>query len=113
MFYKQHFLTVAAPPRNPQVAEVSQSSITVVWDAAVSEVSGYEVSISESNGPPSVVASRGVNVLSVTIEQLNPTTDYIVYIRTLAGLGIDQTRSRPASISQTTGSVMPWSQSLK
>ncbi len=69
-------------------------------------VSGYEVSLSESNGQRRVVATQGASVLSVTIEQLNPATDYTVYVHTLAGLGNDQTRSRPGSISQTTDGVV-------
>ena len=85
------------------MAEVSQSIITVVWDAAVSVVSGYEVSITEANGQPRPVITQGANVLSVTIEQLKPLTEYAVHVRTLAGIGSDQTKSNTESVSQTTG----------
>ena len=86
-------------PSNIAVANVSSSSADLSWDASESVDGGYEYVVIPSDegletGTPVAEAST-----SVTITELDPNTDYDVYVRTVCG---EETSAWSSAASFTT-----------
>ncbi|MDL2296546.1 fibronectin type III domain-containing protein [Bacteroidales bacterium OttesenSCG-928-B11] len=76
-------------PRPPhiRITAVYENSVTVAWDS-ITGVYGYDVCVVAPNEDPNLAAPVSVTDTFVTISDLQPNTDYLLYVRADCNDGI-------------------------
>nr|XP_006815249.1 PREDICTED: fibronectin-like [Saccoglossus kowalevskii] len=87
--------------------DMTPTSISFMWEAALGDFDYYEISYSLVNGVMMVAGNVDENTLSYTLENLNTDTEYTVSVVTVIGSGDDKEMSEVSMANNVTDAIQP------
>ncbi|XP_077999957.1 uncharacterized protein LOC144452687 [Glandiceps talaboti] len=94
-------------PSNIAVGATTTTSITVVWTSPLGDFDNYEVSYRDPSDVDHFVQVVEAGTNQLTIEGLDHSTTYTVFVVSKIGSGNDEVKSTPTSVDVTTDAIQP------